>query len=220
MKKIVLVITLFIFQKINAQNVAINNSNTTAHESAMLDISSKTKGILIPRMNSLERGNINNPAKGLMVFDTTTNSFWFFAGTWKEVPVSVNVGTPTGLASGDLNGIYPSPTVAKLQNLSVAAGVPLDKQIMKWDGLNNQWKGLNDSLFLPYKAVFSEASELFSITNNSLSPNPVAVLGRRLGGSAIPIATSIAVWGDNTNGIGIAATSNTCLLYTSPSPRD
>jgi len=208
MKKVTLVITLFIFQKISAQNIAINNSNATPHASAMLDISSNTKGVLIPRMNSIERGNISNPANGLLVFDNTTGSFWFFAGTWKEVPVSANGGTPTGLASGDLNGIYPSPTVAKLQNLSLAAGVPLDKQILKWDGLNNQWKGLNDSLFLPYKAAYSDATELFSITNNSLSPNPVAVLGRRLGGSAIPFTSSIAVWGDNTNGIGVAASSN------------
>lgn len=209
MKKNIILLLLLCAGKLMAQNVAINNTNAVAGASAMLDVSSNTKGILIPRMNSTARGNIQNPATGLMVFDNTTNSFWFFAGSWKEIPASANGGgSPSGLATGDLSGSYPSPTVAKLQNLSLAANIPFDKQIMKWDAINNQWKGLNDSLFLPYNATYSDAAELFSITNNSLSSKPVAVLGRRQGGSTIPFTSSIGVWGDNTNGIGVAAASN------------
>ena len=101
MKKVMVFVFIFCSADLMAQNVAINNTNAVA--GAMPDVSSNTKGMLIPRMNSTARGNIQNPATGLMVFDNTTNSFWSFAGSWKEIPASANGGgSPTGIVSGDL----------------------------------------------------------------------------------------------------------------------
>ncbi|MEL7249601.1 MAG: FG-GAP-like repeat-containing protein [Bacteroidota bacterium] len=80
--------------------VAINATGTVPDSSAMLDISSTDKGILIPRMSSAERQAIGNgsPATSLLVFDTTTNSFWFYAGTsWQEL----NSGHTSKLADED-----------------------------------------------------------------------------------------------------------------------
>ena len=65
--------------------VGINENNTNPDASSMLDVSSTDKGLLIPRMNSTNRQNINNPATGLMVFDTTTNSFWYYTTAWQEI---------------------------------------------------------------------------------------------------------------------------------------
>ena len=52
----------------NTQNVAINNTSMSADNSAMLDISTTTKGLLIPRMRTIERTAIVTPAEGLLVF--------------------------------------------------------------------------------------------------------------------------------------------------------
>lgn len=72
-----------------AQNVAINGSGTLPVASAMLDISSTTSGLLIPRMSTAQRTGIVLPATGLSVYDTTTNSFWYYDGTtWVEVTSS------------------------------------------------------------------------------------------------------------------------------------
>ncbi len=69
----------------NAQ-IAINTDGTDPDTSAMLDVSSTDKGILIPRMDSTSRNNISNPATGLMVYDTDENTFWYYNGTmWSEV---------------------------------------------------------------------------------------------------------------------------------------
>ncbi|MCB0640225.1 MAG: tail fiber domain-containing protein, partial [Phaeodactylibacter sp.] len=66
--------------------VGINDSQTAPDNSAMLDISSTDKGVLIPRMNTTQRTNILAPATGLLVYDTDTNSFWFRSGTsWVEL---------------------------------------------------------------------------------------------------------------------------------------
>lgn len=58
---------------------------TNPHASAMLEIQSNDKGVLIPRMNTLTREGISNPAAGLLVFDTVTNSFWYYNSGWVEL---------------------------------------------------------------------------------------------------------------------------------------
>ena len=75
-----------------AQSVGINGTGNNPDGSAMLDVQSTTKGMLIPRMTSTERGLIPSPAMGLMVYDVTTNSFWYQDGNtnpgtngWKEI---------------------------------------------------------------------------------------------------------------------------------------
>ncbi|MEM9850132.1 MAG: hypothetical protein AAF847_19735, partial [Bacteroidota bacterium] len=72
--------------------VAINEDSSNPDASAMLDISSTDKGLLIPRMDSTARKNITNPASGLMVYDSTTNSFWYFEETaWTEIGGTANL---------------------------------------------------------------------------------------------------------------------------------
>ena len=66
--------------------VAINNSNTDPDASAMLDISSTDKGILVPRMDSTGRKAIASPADGLMVYDSTTLTYWYYDDSqWNEI---------------------------------------------------------------------------------------------------------------------------------------
>jgi len=71
---------------IYAQNVGINIDNSNPDASAMLDVKSINKGILIPRMTTAQRTAIPTPATGLMVFDNTSNTFWYFNGTlWIQI---------------------------------------------------------------------------------------------------------------------------------------
>jgi hypothetical protein len=55
---------------------------TTPDVSAKLDISSTTKGLLVPRMTATERGAIATPAKGLLIFQTDGEAGFY-----------VNIGT-------------------------------------------------------------------------------------------------------------------------------
>jgi hypothetical protein len=89
---ITLLIGLMTLVIVARAQVAINTTGDAAHASAMLEVSSNNKGILIPRMTTAERTAIVNPASGLLVFDTTTNSFWYFHGTsaeWQQIGTSV-----------------------------------------------------------------------------------------------------------------------------------
>lgn len=69
------------------KNVGIGT--TTPDNSAVLDINSSDKGLLIPRMSLQQRNAINNPADGLMVYQTgEQGGFYFFEGKtneWKPI---------------------------------------------------------------------------------------------------------------------------------------
>lgn len=64
-----------------AQNIAINSTGALPDSSALLDISGSAGGILIPRLTSTQISSITRPAKGLMVFNSSTNSFQVNTGT-------------------------------------------------------------------------------------------------------------------------------------------
>jgi hypothetical protein len=65
-----------------AQGVGINGTGASADPSAMLDVSSTTKGFLPPRMTALQRAAIFSPATGLLVYQTDgVVGLYYNAGT-------------------------------------------------------------------------------------------------------------------------------------------
>ncbi|MCP4324510.1 MAG: hypothetical protein GY787_22155, partial [Alteromonadales bacterium] len=75
---------------------------TSPDISAVLDVTSTTKGMLVPRMNSTQREEISNPAVGLLVFDETTGSFWFYNGIWANINSS-SPNIPIAISDADNN---------------------------------------------------------------------------------------------------------------------
>lgn len=80
MKPFLITAFLFLAFSATAQNVAINNDNSMPDASALLDIKSSSKGLLIPRLTTAERTAIATPAIGLTVFDLNTFSYWMYRG--------------------------------------------------------------------------------------------------------------------------------------------
>ncbi|MEL7249608.1 MAG: tail fiber domain-containing protein [Bacteroidota bacterium] len=76
---------ILVFSHSTIAQVAINQDGSEPDSSAILDLSSSDRGLLVPRMSSTARLAIENPAEGLMVFDSTDNRFWFYHTEWKPV---------------------------------------------------------------------------------------------------------------------------------------
>ena len=79
--KRILIITLSIISyQITFAQIAINEDGSTPDASAMLDINSSDKGLLVPRMTSDQRDAIQNPVAGLMIYNTTDSCFNYYTG--------------------------------------------------------------------------------------------------------------------------------------------
>nr|WP_317632932.1 fibrinogen-like YCDxxxxGGGW domain-containing protein [uncultured Flavobacterium sp.] len=62
------------------QNATLGLGANMISESAQLDITSNDKGVLIPRLTTLQRNAIQNPANGLMIFNTTSSCLNYYDG--------------------------------------------------------------------------------------------------------------------------------------------
>ncbi|MCC5922935.1 MAG: hypothetical protein JJT77_04030 [Crocinitomicaceae bacterium] len=82
------------------QNIGVNESGNNPDASAILDVESDNKGVLIPRVGLISVNDpINNPQTSLLVFNTSTTGtystpgFYYFDGTdW--VPLAGAGGVP------------------------------------------------------------------------------------------------------------------------------
>jgi hypothetical protein len=110
-----LIVVLLLTTELKAQNqnVAINNTGLAPNPAAMLDVSSSSKGMLIPRMTSAQRIAIvplGTDQQGLLVFDKDLNQFWYWDGTqWlpiNKTQGSIETAGPAGPAGpAGINGI-------------------------------------------------------------------------------------------------------------------
>jgi hypothetical protein len=86
MKNISIVAALFFSFHIQAQ---VGIGTVSPDNSAVLDLSSNSKGLLIPRMNTVARTGIVAPATGLLVYDTDINQVLFYNGSiWMQAIMS------------------------------------------------------------------------------------------------------------------------------------
>ncbi|TAD83746.1 MAG: hypothetical protein EAY75_14475 [Bacteroidetes bacterium] len=101
-----------------AQRVGVGTN--TPHASALLDVSSTNKGLLLPRMSSDGITNISSPQKGLLVYDNNFGLLHQFNGSaW--VPVGPNSGG--GLQLPFSHSSANSGTLFTISNTGAAHGI-------------------------------------------------------------------------------------------------
>ena len=90
-KTLFTILAIALFSIVSMAQVAINTDGSPPDNSAMLDVKSTNKGMLIPRMTAAERDAIANPAYGLLIFCTDDNLYYSNKGI-PDAPnwVSVN----------------------------------------------------------------------------------------------------------------------------------
>ena len=99
-----------------AQGLAVNTTGAVADASAILDVSSATKGMLPPRMTAAQIAAISNPATGLVAYQTDGTKGLY-----------INNGTPS---SPNWQRLAPatSPLVQASAWSSYPQGSPLQKR--------------------------------------------------------------------------------------------
>ena len=77
-----IIASLFVISEMAFAQLGIGIS--TPEVSSVLDISSTTKGLLVPRMTSSDRDAISQPAKGLLIYNLTDGGFNFYDAGWQD----------------------------------------------------------------------------------------------------------------------------------------
>lgn len=139
---------------VKAQNVGINNTGATANSSAILDVSSTSKGQLLPRMTTAQRDAIASPATGLIIYNTDNDCIQFWAqNMWTSISCANCVP--------QINTHPADVTACESSNLSFAV-------VANGSGLNYQWQEDQGSGFsnLSNGGVYSNVtSATMNITN-------------------------------------------------------
>lgn len=80
-------IIFLLFNNIISQNKNVGIGVLIPDSSAILELQSSDKGLLIPRTDTLTVNNApGNPATGLLIYQSTDNIFYYFDGTiWKAI---------------------------------------------------------------------------------------------------------------------------------------
>lgn len=102
LKRYFVVAVTFMLPLIAQAQDNVGVGTTTPDPSAILDLNATDKGILIPRVTQAQRLAIVNPAQGLLVYDVSDNTFWYFDGTvWVQAIGLPGPTGPTGPAGAD-----------------------------------------------------------------------------------------------------------------------
>lgn len=80
MKRLLGLLLAILSSGLYAQTGNAGLGTSSPDPSAKFDIVSSSQGFLMPRMSSAQREAIVNPASGLMVYDTDTQTHWYFNG--------------------------------------------------------------------------------------------------------------------------------------------
>ncbi|MBK8496456.1 MAG: hypothetical protein IPL50_16700 [Chitinophagaceae bacterium] len=152
MKKITVLLSFVFPAMLFAQSVSINTDASAPHSSAILDIKSDSKGLLTPRLTTLQRTSIAGPATGLTVFDMDTYSYWMYRGDinggwaellnsydkhWNKTDIhvfntnsgNVGIGTNTPASKLTINDI--NPVIGMLNNGLAVGHIQADGFDMK-----------------------------------------------------------------------------------------
>ena len=129
----------------------------TPNSSAVLELVSTSKGLLVPRLTSAQTAAITLPATSLLIYQTDGSpGFYYNAGTpglpnWIAISgpdgTVSSISTGTGLTGGPITAtgtISAQNTVAlwnanSLQGTSVSATAPVNGQLLQFNG--NSWAG-------------------------------------------------------------------------------
>ncbi len=94
----------------SAQFISTGIGTSTPDVTAVLDVSSNTQGMLMPRLTTAQRNAIATPATGLVAYDTDLSNFWYYDGT-QWLPIGGADDDWSGANTGAMYSTYPGDSV-------------------------------------------------------------------------------------------------------------
>ncbi|MBL0146487.1 MAG: hypothetical protein IPP48_12845 [Chitinophagaceae bacterium] len=206
----------------NAQSLAVNTDGSNAHTSAILDVKSDNKGMLVPRMSKANKNAIVSPAEGLLIYQDAPDSagfYYYTNGYWQLIEKSSvnnnwlqagNAGTSQNthfIGTTDLEDLVfktnntEAMRIDSIGKIGIGTATPTDK-------LHVQGSIRFQGDFVNQDAIGTHSSLLQSIpfTNGVINPlngtvNSITISdGSGIANSAVFISGFVRVYGGNLDG--------------------
>ena len=120
--------------------VSINTDNSTPDPSAMLDVKSTAKGVLLPRMTNAERDAIANPVPGLIIYNSEEKNLQIYEGPfWRSLYASgCEPQQPGGISGNSYPGCNTTGMIYLIEDVPYASSyhwtIPADALITGGQG--------------------------------------------------------------------------------------
>lgn len=212
-----------------AQSENVGIGTTKPDNSALLDLTSNSKGLLIPRMTLAQRANIKSPATGLMVYqlDFFTGFYFFDGASWKGLYArntdGAAVSSESSASGSNSNSWNTSGNSGLSANLNFIGTLDTTSLVFK---VNNYRSGLIDyrygNTYLGYRAGYrsqgfnSVAIGAYALHDANLGLNNIAVgyqslLNSKTGSNNVALGANALInssTGSQNIGIGTQAGQN------------
>lgn len=212
---LVTILFLMSFATLQSQNTFPGSGSagigtTTPHTSAMLDIVSTSKGVLVPRMTKAQRNAIATPATSLLIYQTNSSpGFYFYNGAaWTPISAAGANKSLSNLTSTAISQDL-TPATDNLNNLGSAS--------LKWKDVNlynlkfadasvqstaSPWLNSGSDYYYTGGNVgigTSTPAALFEVAGNDILVNGITI-GRGSGGDVNSTAIGRTALYSNTTG--------------------
>ncbi|HZV71063.1 MAG TPA: DUF1566 domain-containing protein [Saprospiraceae bacterium] len=132
MKKGICLLLMILFGSVRILAQGVGIGTLTPHPNAALDVRGVNKGLLIPRGDASSRNVLNtNTAKGLMVYDTTSNLVWIHNGNglasgWQSLTTGASYWTLNGalgteIKNSNIGGLWSANATTVLSDAGLIA---------------------------------------------------------------------------------------------------
>jgi len=182
----------------SAKNVSINT--VTPHNSAVFEVNSTTKGVILPKLSIEQILAIASPDTGLIVYNTTSDNYVFFNGyQWRALSDGGCIPSPSEAIAGSnltvsgypvlLNATQPTVGIGKWSIISGSGGIIADtlnphssftgnqgvEYVLKWTVSNAcKTNSANITILLPPSLTVDAGPSIFgSCTDVSLNASTV-----------------------------------------------
>ncbi len=156
-----------------------------AQDDVLVDFSSSSKGILVPRLTTDQRELLSNASQGLLLYDTDTESFWFYDEVWIElvsgqnglrdkdrdtrveveqspdedqIRFTVNGEEKMSLTDQNLNLLHPDTSTLIGQDAGIANNSGSVPAVFNtFIGFKSGFTNYNDNIFFPYGGFIGDS---------------------------------------------------------------
>ena len=217
---LILLTILFSIATTEAQNISISNNGALPHASAMLDIKSSNKGLLIPRVSLLSETDvitIVNPQTSLLIYNTNAalpdgEGHYFWNDTkWSKFATRNNLANLVWNVAGNsstntltdfIGTIDNKPLIFKTNNILSGKIDPGPNNVFFGQKAGNVTTGSNNSFFGHTAGeINSTGDNNTAVGNSALSLNTTGFENTAVGSFSLDSNT----FGENNTAFGVSA---------------